>query len=129
MAVDPNHAQSLAYLGDIAWKNDHPDVAVPLLQRAIKAKKDLRIAYLDLGAIYLQRKNYQQAHAALSQAVALDPNQPDAHYQLGRLYQAQGNSAGADKELKKVRELHARADEALADKIPIQPPSSETESK
>ena len=119
MANDPNHGQALAYLGDVEWKNNRPDAAIPYLQRAIHAKKDLRIAYVDLGAIYLQQKRYKEAKAALAQAVALDPNQPDAHYQLGRLYQAQGNSAAAAAELSKVRELHAKADQALAGKMPI----------
>jgi Tfp pilus assembly protein PilF len=85
---------------------------------------------VDLGAIYLQQKQYKEAKAALAQAVALDPNQPDAHYQLGRLYQAQGNSAAAAAELSKVRELHAKADQALAGKMPITTtPSNSTVSK
>jgi tetratricopeptide (TPR) repeat protein len=130
LANDPNHAQALAYLGDIEWKNNHPDAAIPFLQRAIRGKKDLRIAYVDLGAIYSQKKQYKEAQAALAQAVALDPNQPDAHYQLGRLYQAQGNSAAAARELSKVRELHAKADQPLAGKMPITTtPQNSTESK
>ena len=85
----------------------------------MSAQKDLRIAYVDLGAIYLQQKQYKEAKAALDRAIALDPNQADAHYQLGRLYQAQGNAAAAATELSKVRELHAKADQALAGKMPV----------
>jgi hypothetical protein len=50
--------------------------------------------------------------------VKLDPGQPDAHYQLGRLYQATGKKADAERELAKVRELHQKADEGLAGKMP-----------
>ena len=56
LALDPNHAQALAYLGDIEWKNNHPDEALALLKRSMSAKKDLRIVYVDLGAIYMQQK-------------------------------------------------------------------------
>jgi len=93
-----------------------------LLQRAVKANKDLRIAYVDLGTIYLQQKSYKDAQVALQKAIALEPNQPDAHYQLGRLYQATGKAAEAKKELQKVRELHEKAD-SLVGKIPASPPS------
>jgi Flp pilus assembly protein TadD len=65
----------------------------------------------------LQQKNYREAEPALAKAVALDPNQPDAHYQLGRLYQATGRSAQAEKELQKVRELHEKQD-SLVGKMP-----------
>ena len=57
------------------------------------------------------------------QAVALEPNQPDAHYQLGRLYQALGKPAEAEKELQKVRELHEKADEGVASKMSASPPA------
>ena len=69
----------------------------------------------------MQQKNYKDAEAALSKAVALEPEQPDAHYQLGRLYQAQGKRADAEKELRKVRELHEKAD-SLAGKMGSAPP-------
>ena len=122
LALDPNHAQALAYLGDIEWKNSRPDAALPLLQSAIHANKNLRLPYVDLGAIYLQQKNYKDAEANLRQAVALEPTQPDAHYQLGRLYQVTGKPAEATKELAKVRELHEKADSLVA-KMPTSPPA------
>jgi len=50
LALDPNHAQALAYLGDVEWKNNHPDAALPLLERAMKAKNDLRIGHGGLFA-------------------------------------------------------------------------------
>ena len=66
----------------------------------------------------MQQKNYKEAQAALIRAVQLNPDLPDAHYQLGRLYQAIGNTAGAEKELAKVRELHENAEEGLVGKMP-----------
>ncbi len=78
----------------------------------------MRIVYADLGAIYMQQKNYKEAQPVLLRAVELDPTRPDAHYQLGRLYQAIGNKAGAENEIRKVRALHEKADENLAGTMP-----------
>jgi Tfp pilus assembly protein PilF len=66
----------------------------------------------------MQQKNYKEAQPVLLRAVELDPTRPDAHYQLGRLYQAIGNKQGAEDELRKVRALHEKADESLAGTMP-----------
>ena len=122
LALDPNHALALAYLGDVEWKRNHPEAALSWLKRAEAVKKDLRIVYLDQAAIYVQQKDYKNAQTALLRAVALDPALPDAHYQLGRLYYTEGKVADAEKEFRKVRELHAKADESLVEKISSSPP-------
>jgi tetratricopeptide (TPR) repeat protein len=122
LSIDPNHPQALAYLGDIEMKRTNPDQALPLLRKAVLAKNDIRIAYVDLGAILAQQKQYAEATTALRRAVELDPAQPDAHYRLGRVYQAIGNAAESQKEFAKVRELHEKADEPLASKMSAAPP-------
>ena len=60
---------------------------------------------------------------ALARAITIDPEQSDAHYQMGRLYQATGNAAEAEKELHKVQELHKKAEENLVGKISASPPA------
>ena len=71
----------------------------------------------------MYQKNYKEAQVVLHRAVALDPAKPDAHYQLGRLYQALGNTADAEKELHKVQELHKEAEDSLVGKISSAPPA------
>jgi tetratricopeptide (TPR) repeat protein len=117
LAIDPNHPQALTYLADIAMKNNEPDKALPLLQKVVKQRNDIRIAYVDLGAILTQQKRYAEALAALKQAVKLDPSQPDAHFRLGKLHQAMGNMTGAEQEFAKVRELHEKQNEDVASKM------------
>jgi Flp pilus assembly protein TadD len=73
---------------------------------------------VELGAIYLAQNDYKQAEPAILQAIKLEPGEPDAHYQLGRLYKATGRKAEAEKELAKVRELRKKADESVAEKMP-----------
>ncbi|MGC2612579.1 MAG: tetratricopeptide repeat protein, partial [Terracidiphilus sp.] len=123
LALDPNHALALAYIGDIEWKGNRPEAAISWLKRAEGVKKDLRIVYIDLAAIYVHQKDYKDAQTALVQAVALDPALPDAHYQLARLYYTLGRVADAEKESRKVRELHEKAAEDLVGKISSSPPA------
>jgi predicted Zn-dependent protease len=122
LSVDPDNAQALAYLGDIIFKKNDPDGAVPLLKKALEGHKDIRIAHLDLGAILTQRGQYPAAIVALKRAVELAPEQPDAHYRLGRVYQATGNQAAAQREFAKVRELHNKSEEDVARKMSAAPP-------
>jgi tetratricopeptide (TPR) repeat protein len=117
LAIDPNHPQALAYLGDIAMKNNEPEKALPLLQKVVKQRDDIRIAYVDLGAILTQKKRYPEALAALKQAVKLDPSQPDAHFRLGKLHQTMGNMNAAEQEFTKVRELHEKQNDDVASKM------------
>jgi tetratricopeptide (TPR) repeat protein len=123
LSVDTSHAQALAYLGDIEMKRNHPEAALALLGKATKLQNDIRIAFLDMGTILAQEKRYDEAVAALQRAVELDPAQPDAHYRLARVYQEMGKTAESQKEFAKVRELHEKADEAVASKMSAAPPS------
>ncbi len=122
LANDPNHAQSMAYLGDIQLKKDNPEKAIPLLRKAIELQRDLRFAYIALGTALTAQKQYPEALAILQQAVKLDPAQADAHYRIARVYQATGKTEEAQKEFAKVRELHQKSDESLTPKMAKEPP-------
>ena len=69
----------------------------------------------------MQQKQFPEALKALRRAVELDPTQPDAHYRLGRVYQALGNSAEAQREFSKTRTLHQKADAAVVLTKPTAP--------
>jgi len=121
LSIDPAHAQALAYLGDIELKKNAPEKALPLLNKATQLRNDIRIAYLDIGAILSEQKKYPQALAALLRAEKLDPTQPDAHYRLARLYRAMGNAPAAQREFARVNELHDKAED-IAPKMSASPP-------
>jgi tetratricopeptide (TPR) repeat protein len=114
LALNPNHAQSLAYLGDVEMHENNFEKAVPVLEKAVQQENDIRMAYADLGAIFTQQKRYPEALSALQHAIKLAPSQPDAHFKLGRLYQAMGDDAAAESEFAKVRQLHEKANEDVA---------------
>jgi len=122
LAIDPDNAQASAYLGDVAMKNNDSDSAVPLLKKALQSKTNIRVAWLDMGVILAQQGHNQDAIAHLKRAVELDPERPDAHFRLGRIYQAMGNQTAAQKEFDKVRALHEKSEEDVARKISAAPP-------
>ena len=121
LAIDPNHPQSLAYLGDVEMKRNNPDKALVLLRKSVETRSDLRIAYLDMGAILAEQKHFSEAITARHHAEEMDPAEPDVHFRLGRVYQAMGNKVAAQKEFAKVRELHQKEDD-VASKMPAVPP-------
>jgi tetratricopeptide (TPR) repeat protein len=61
----------------------------------------------------MQQRKYPEAIKAYKRAVELNPTQPDAHYRLGRIYQAMGATADSKKEFAKTAELHQKNDTAV----------------
>ena len=57
----------------------------------------------------------------LQRAEKLDPTEPDAHFRLGRVYQAMGKKDASQGEFAKVRELHEKADD-VASKMSVPAP-------
>ena len=117
LSLDPKNAQALAYLGDIEMKRENSEKALSLLRQAVGLREDIRIAQMDIGVILTQQKQYPDALAALERAEKLDPEQPEIHYRLGRLYQAMGQTETAQREFAKVQQLHKKAEDDIADKI------------
>jgi tetratricopeptide (TPR) repeat protein len=111
---NPNHAQALAYMGDIAIKREDKAAAMDYLQRAIaQPGKEIRLAYVDLGILNAANKRNEEAEKDFQHAIAMEPNEVDAHWRLARVYQAMGKKTEADAELSTVNQLHKTKDEEL----------------
>ena len=52
-------------------------------------------AHYQLGLIYQQRRQLDEAAASFRRAIEILPDEADAHHQLGRVLRAQGNSSEA----------------------------------
>ena len=122
LANDPKNAQAAAYLGDTELKLGNRKEATAFLNQAIQLRSDVRIAYIDLGVLAAEEKKYEDAVAAFRKAIALDPNEPDAHYRLSQAYKALGRTAEAEKEFKLVQRLHQQSDTNLTPKMSGAPP-------
>jgi tetratricopeptide (TPR) repeat protein len=122
LSIAPDNAQASAYLGDIDMKKNDPASAIPLLKKALQSNSGIRIAWLDMGIILAQQGHTQEAIIHLKHAVKLDPERPDAHFRLGRIYESMGSQAAAQKEFDKVRALHEKAEEDVGRKMGTAPP-------
>lgn len=109
----PSNAKAMVYLADSEMQLNHPDVALPLIQRAIRLDPSLARAHLDLGILYTDARRHQEALKELQIAVKLSPQDPNVHWRLARLYQAMGRKQEAQVEFKRTQELHKLADETV----------------
>ncbi len=118
IANNPNHAQALTYLADADMQMNHPDAALPLLQKAIRIDTRLGLAHLDLGILYAADVARQpDALREMKTAAELAPNDMDVHWRLGRLYRTLGKKELAKVEFDKASSLHKAENDAVLNKM------------
>ncbi len=84
-----------------------------LLDKAVKIDEKCADAYLQLGALYFSRRDYNKAIGYYEQAIAADPQLGEAHYRLGVAYDRLGESDKAKQEF----QLHDQIEKAQAQEI------------
>jgi len=117
LANDPDHAQSLAYLGDANVRMNHPDVARPLLEKAIRIDPKNELAHLDLGILDSDAGRKEDALLELKEAVRLSPDDVNAHFRLARLYKSMGENDQAKVEFDITNNLHKAANATVFDQL------------
>ncbi len=70
-----------------------------LLETSTVNPRDADARY-QLGLIYQQRRDFEQAKKCFEEAIAIDKKEPEPHYQLGRVLRAQGQLEPALEHLK-----------------------------
>lgn len=105
LAINPDHAFALAYLGDTELQLNHPDQAKLNLARAIQLEPSIALAHLDLGILYQNQGRKEEALRELKAAEKLEPNDQQVHWDLGRLYKSMGQEAEAKVEFEKTRKV------------------------
>jgi tetratricopeptide (TPR) repeat protein len=117
LANNPEHALSLAYLGDSEIRLKHPDDAVKDLEHAVRIQPSIPIAHLDLGILYGDQGRKDDALRELLIAVKLTPEDSMVHWRLGRFYQSVGRKEDAKAEFDKTRSLQHSKEQSLQDKL------------
>jgi tetratricopeptide (TPR) repeat protein len=101
--------------------------AISLLKQATEARPENAILWNNLGAQYLEAKNYRDAAPALDKAVQLQPGFAKAHLNLGNAYRGLKEYERAQAEYQKALQLFPTYADALfnlgvlyldADKMP-----------
>lgn len=117
LANVPNHVQAMVYLADSNMKMNHPEVALPLIQKAIRLDPENELAHLDLGILYADAGRRDDALRELKVAAKLSPNDVNPHWRLARLYQAMGRKDEANTEFAKASSLTKAADASVFSKL------------
>jgi tetratricopeptide (TPR) repeat protein len=139
--VQPNNALANYYYAVSLWKqsasavepgrdakrdNERSARVESLLQKAVHLDPKLGAAYLQLGILYSQRKDFSRAISAYQKAIEVSPeaDSPEqttpeftetlevAHYRLSQAYLRTGNKTRAQEEL----QLHDRLSKKTKDK-------------
>ena len=134
LANNPQHALSLAYLGDTEIRLKRPDDAVKDLEHAVQIQPTIPIAHLDLGILYQDQGRKDDALRELKTAAKLSPEDSMVHWRLGRFYQSVGQKEEAKTEFEKTRSLQHSKEQSLQDKLhqsdtQTNPPKAESQSK
>jgi len=69
----------------------HFDVGLAALRRAVTLDPLNRFSYYQLGEALLIDRHYQEAIAAMTEAIGLDPDYGDAHFYRGMAYYGLGD--------------------------------------
>jgi tetratricopeptide (TPR) repeat protein len=114
---NPDHALALTFLADSRMQLNHPELAAPLIEKAIKIDPKLELAHLDLGILYTDAGRHDDALRELQLAAKLNPGDINIHWRLARLYRAMGKKDEAKAEFDKTRGLQKAADDTVFKKL------------
>jgi tetratricopeptide (TPR) repeat protein len=113
--LQPDSAWAKYYYATSRWNTQtEPDDAERskisgLLEEAIRLDPRLGAAYLQLGNLYSEHKDYARAVAAYEKAVEASPELEQAHYRLGRVYARMGKEQESRRELDLFEELSKKS--------------------
>ena len=83
---DPNHFESIFYLGSLLVQTQRFKLAKPLLHKAIQIKPDYAAAHSNLGAALKELGEHQNAINCCKKAIQINPNYAAAHNNLGIIF-------------------------------------------
>ena len=104
LQASPSPALQHLHAGVEAEKSGQLDTAVAEFQKATELDPKLAVAFVDLGDIYIEKRDYADAIPPLKRAVELSPSLEGAHRLLGYALLAQGYASEAIPHLEKAHE-------------------------
>ena len=130
LALDPTSASAAYELGEAHRRSGDLDQARRFFETAVDHYPDFEQAQLALGRVLVAGGKPEAALAHLRKAIALNPQNAVAYYQLSRAQQALGNAAGQEEALAKFQALRARDEKRTESTLlPLQVTRQEVEAK
>ncbi len=122
--LQPENAQANYYYAIGLWKRrKSPDDAQTaaqvesLLKKSVRLDPNLGAAYLQLGILYSDRKEFSQAISAYQKAIEAGSRQQEqeaeAHYRLAQAYRRTGEKSKAEQELQLYDQLSRKNAEEI----------------
>jgi tetratricopeptide (TPR) repeat protein len=108
LRIDPSFDQARFYLADSYLATQKAGEALTLLQNLVKERpRDYRTR-VALGKTFRKLGRPQEAQREFRTAIQLDPDTPDAHFQLAQAYKALNQAAEYRQELAITQKLQQR---------------------
>jgi predicted O-linked N-acetylglucosamine transferase (SPINDLY family) len=112
LAVQPNHAEALHFLGVIAHQAGRSDLAAEWIGQSVKVNPSNAIALANLGEVYRSLGRLDEAIMVLRQSLQWKPQQLDACLKLGNALAQRGGLDEAVSVLQDALRLHPNSAEA-----------------
>ncbi len=100
LQIDPDHADSLHYLGIIAHQTGDSSTATALLEHAHAIANDDIDILLNLGIILGAQQRFNEAASCFHKILMISPKNPKALFQIGMLFYDQKMYSEAEKSLR-----------------------------
>ena len=113
-AANYYYAVSLLKREKDAGASGDPRAAQTLLEKSVRLDPKYGAAYVELGALAMQRGDFAQAIKNYQQAIAVSPQLSEAHYRLSLAYKRSGDDAAAKREMETYQSAE-KAESAQAD--------------
>jgi len=85
LKIQPQHANSLHFLGVAAYQTKNPQLAVDLITQAIAINPKSAAFYSNLGVALMDLKDLDRALDSYEKAIAINSTNPDFHYNRGNI--------------------------------------------
>ena len=105
LAAQPNHADALHLLGEIAYQMGQNETAAQLIGRAISIRPFEARYLVTLGRPLKAQGQFDAAIAAYRKAILIDPTLAEAHNNLGNALRERGQLAEAVAECRRALQL------------------------
>jgi tetratricopeptide (TPR) repeat protein len=110
-----NYYYALSLSSQLQGPEDTPTVVQveSHLEKAVRLDPRVSAAYVQLGVLYSDRKDFPQAISAYQKAIDASPGSEEAHYRLAQVYRRTGEKLKAQQQLELYQQISKKKEEEV----------------